>query len=219
MTATDELAYYRSLGLNVLDLDSARSLYFKGLIAGTIVEGLVGGYMSGNYYPCVPSTSLSTSQFTANQLRLIPFVINRTVTLSALALETTTAGDAGSVARLGIYSADSNGQPSTLLAEAGTVATDAVGCPEAAFASPPTLTPGAYWGAVVVQGAVTTQPTLRTANINIPTIPVGSPSPLTAGAVKSTFSGATVATGSGLPASPGTLSGSSLLPRLIFKAA
>lgn len=219
MAAIDELAYYRSLGLAVLDLDSARSLYFKALIAGTIAPGQLGGYTSGNYYAAVNMTSLATSTFTANQLRLVPFVITKSVTLASLALETTVVGDAGSVARLGIYGADSNGQPTTLVAEAGTVPTDAVGCPEVAFASPPTLAPGVYWGAVVVQGAVTTQPTLRTTNINNPVVPVGSPTALTAGAVKTTYSGATVATGSALPASPGTLSGSSLLPRLIFKVA
>ena len=72
-------------------------------------------------------------------------------------LEVTTAGVASSVARLGIYNADADWQPTTLVVDAGTVAVDSTGVKTITLSPVVTLAPGKYLLALLSNGA----PTLR----------------------------------------------------------
>lgn len=127
----------------------------------------VGSFRSG-FYSIIGNMSTGTSATLGNgALRLYAFLVPKAITLSAIGCEVTTAGDVGCTVRLGIY-ADVNGLPSTLVADAGTIAGDVVGSAEVATSV--TLQPGIYWIGGAVQGVTTTQPTMRT--IHVPVLPI-----------------------------------------------
>jgi hypothetical protein len=94
-----------------------------------------------------------------NTLRLIPFYVSQPTCIDRIGTEVTVAGEAGSVVRLGIFD-DAGGLPGSPVIDA-TVSAAAIGTPEATVFT--VLMPGWYWVGGVVQGAPTTQPTLRTA--------------------------------------------------------
>jgi hypothetical protein len=62
-------------------------------------------------------------------LTLFPFMLMRTATLDRLKVNITTA-DAGSTVRLGLYTSDSHGMPSTLLLDGGTIDSSTTGAKE-----------------------------------------------------------------------------------------
>ena len=95
-------------------------------------------------------------------LRLAPFVVDRPLKIDRIGAEITTAGEAGSTVRLGIYADNGNRYPGSLLVDAGTIDAATVGG-QTLTITPLTLPPGVYWIGAVVQGAPTTQPTLRVA--------------------------------------------------------
>jgi hypothetical protein len=87
------------------------------------------------------TTPTSTVQ-NRSQLRSIPFIVSKTITLDRIGMEITTGGSAGSLVRLGIY-ASTNSIPDALVLDAGTIAGDS-----ATFQSiviNQTLTAGLYW--------------------------------------------------------------------------
>lgn len=59
-----------------------------------------------------------------------PFLSQRRCTYDRIGMYIDTAGAAGKVARLGIYDSDANGQPSTLVVDAGEFAVDTTGAKE-----------------------------------------------------------------------------------------
>jgi hypothetical protein len=106
--------------------------------------------------PGVDSSSASTLALAQNIIRYMPIVVVTPITLDQLAIEVTSAGSAGTVARLGIYSANTDWQPTNLVVDAGTVAIDSLGVKTAAINT--LLQPGRYLLALNCNGA----PTLRT---------------------------------------------------------
>lgn len=115
---------------------------------------------SGYYYATAPHTALSTNSALGNGIgRFSPWFVPRTTAFAAIGAEITSAGDAGSTLRLGIYADDGTGYPGALTLDAGTIAGDSVAVQEVTV--PFTLTPGLYWVGGVVQGVTTTQPTVR----------------------------------------------------------
>jgi hypothetical protein len=124
----------------------------------SVGQALITG-QSYYYITCSPNTS-GTFQLTNNSMRVYPWIVPNAVTLSAIGVEVTTAGNAGAVIRLGIYAHDpAIGMPNALVADFGTVAADAVASPEITISQ--ALTPGVYWIAHVPQNAATTAPTVR----------------------------------------------------------
>jgi len=88
--------------------------------------------------------SQGTTTITANNLRFIPFFVPKTTTLSALKFEVTTAPASNANIRFGIYSTNSDLQPTTLQYDSGNIAV-ASGFTGALTASPTTvLTIGWY---------------------------------------------------------------------------
>lgn len=125
------------------------------------------------------ASALGSIQLGNANLYFVPIIIDRPITLTALSINVMTAGTAGSVFRLGIYT-DNNGSPSNLIIDAGTVDTSSTGLKSASVSQ--TLTPGRYWFAGAQQGAPTT-----TATVTFVTSPVGqfsattSPTSISAG--------------------------------------
>lgn len=113
--------------------------------------------------PCGLGTPASNSGLPGNNdVYMMPFTVAETVTAKSVSCEVTTAGQAGSLLRLGIYSADgTSGMAGTLKYDFGTVAADTTGIKTATYATGISLTPGLYWAAVGVQSAATTQPQMR----------------------------------------------------------
>lgn len=111
------------------------------------------GRVTGRYYTTiVESTALTTGAPTANNLRAMPFVVVKKITLDRIAINVTTLS-AGN-ARIGIYD-DLNGYPNNRLADSGDLATGSTGLKEANINV--ILEQGLYW--LVHVGSVA--PTLR----------------------------------------------------------
>lgn len=77
--------------------------------------------------------------------------VPQTLTFDRIACSVTAGGTAGAVVRLGIYNDDSNGLPSTLILDAGTVASTTTGVKEITISQ--TLAAGSYWLAEAAQVA------------------------------------------------------------------
>lgn len=132
-------------------------------------------YTSGNYYFCnSPSSNSTTAAHGNSTVRVAPFVISKPITITRLGAEFTVAGEANSVLRLGIYADGGSGVPSgAAVLDAGSISTGTGNAGTVATGGTPgvyeitvsqALTPGLYWAAAAVQGAGTTQPTVRTIN-------------------------------------------------------
>jgi hypothetical protein len=194
---------------------------FDGTADVTVVKAstvgpyfITPGYKSASYYWANSVATTSTSGALGNStVRVTPWVVTASVTLTRVFAAYTVAGQSGSVFRIGIWNDDGTGQPGTLLLDAGTIATDGTpGSVEATVSQ--AITPGLYWIGGAVQNAGTTQPTIVTvAPAAIPTmIPAGTSLPTNTGAaIGYTQSGVSGAFGTFTP-SVGTIA-----PRIGFK--
>lgn len=118
-------------------------------------------WASGRYYFLPPFASVTTSAtMGVATLRAVPFWVPNRVTLSRLGAEITSAGDAGSKLRLGIYADDGTGRPGALVIDAGQINGDSATVQELTISQ--VLRPGVYFACSVVQSVTTTQPTVRT---------------------------------------------------------
>jgi hypothetical protein len=122
---------------------------------------------SGQYEFPVSQDAASTSNTLGNQSETaVPFYWEPgTPAVTRVGVDVTAAGDVGCTVRLGVRADDpANRRPanSAPLADFGTVAGDAIATPEITGLSFTPGAPGWYWYTVTVQGAATTQPTLRT---------------------------------------------------------
>lgn len=125
--------------------------------ATAIPEGrLVAGGTTYYSIPGVDITTVATLALVANTVRYEPFLVVTPITLDQLACEVTSSGAGGTTCRMGIYNADSNWQPTTLVLDAGTVTADSNAIK--AISVNQTLTPGRYLFAINSDGA----PTMRT---------------------------------------------------------
>lgn len=102
-------------------------------------------------------------------LTAVPFVVPQRMKIDAQAVACSVVGSAGAVIRMGLYADDGAGKPASAapLVEA-TVAGTALGQLVAAYGAAVTLEPGLVWGAMVVQGAAVTRPTLLNAFAALP---------------------------------------------------
>lgn len=173
-------------------------------------------YTSGQYYFCNSQGNTSTGSTTNNTVRVTPWLVTESITISRMFAEFTVAGEAGSVFRFGIWNDDGTGKPGTLLLDAGTAST--AGSPGAFEVTvSQAISPGIYWVGGAVQSAPSTAPTMRTVNsTTLPTaMPLGSSLPSTGSACSFIEGSVTGAFGT-FSASPSV---SSVAARIGFKVA
>lgn len=106
--------------------------------------------------PGIDLISQSTATVSANQIRYAPFVVYTPIVADQIVCEVTTQGAASTTARLGIYKANLDLQPTDLVLDAGTVAVDSTGVKTISISQ--ALAPGNYLTAFNTDGT----PTMRT---------------------------------------------------------
>jgi hypothetical protein len=92
-------------------------------------------------------------------LRLSPWRVQSALSIDRIGAEITSAGDAASLLRIGIYADTGNCYPGALVLDAGTIAGDSATVQNCANVSL-TLAPGLYWVGGAVQNT-SGQPTVR----------------------------------------------------------
>lgn len=107
---------------------------------------------TGYYFNPWPIRSRTTQALVADQLYLMPFIVPRDLTIDRLGMRVS-AGDAGKIARLGIYKNGVNLYPGDLVIDAGTV--DVSAAAGVAATIDQALTKGLYWIALVSDGTPT----------------------------------------------------------------
>jgi len=122
-------------------------------------------FIAGKYYTTdagVTAGSVSTQ----SRLYLLPFWVHTTETFDRIGIRVT-ATAASSVIRLGIYSANSNYEPTSLVLDAGTVdSATAISSQEITISQQ--LTPGMYFLAAVPQGGAPSFQTIGNNPLSIP---------------------------------------------------
>lgn len=114
--------------------------------------------------PGVQLRGIATKGLAANRILYMPIIVTTPITLDQLAVEITTAAASGKVARLAIYNADVDWQPTSKVLDAGTIAVDP-GAPGIVTASiAVTLAAGRYLLAIISDGT----PTLRSFQAGAP---------------------------------------------------
>ena len=106
--------------------------------------------------------AVQTIVVTADQVRYHPHVVEYPLQIDQLIIEVTSAGAGSTTARLGLYHADNEFQPTALVVDAGTVAVDSTGKKAITLGTVELLSPGRYVTAFNSDGT----PTIRTAQYN-----------------------------------------------------
>ena len=109
-------------------------------------------YRSGYYYEPKIGSVLSATTYAINRLQATPFYLNQNITIDRIGAECITAA-ASTTFRLGIYSSDSNGLPSSLVLDAGTIDTSTIGAKTITISQ--ALSAGLYYLVGVQQGGST----------------------------------------------------------------
>jgi hypothetical protein len=158
-------------------------------LASVGVNYWLPSYVSGNYYFCNGASSSATSAVLGNStVRTAIWVVTAPLSITRILAEFTVAGEANSVFRIGIWADNGAGAPSALILDAGTISTGSGNAGGVATGGTPgvyeitvaaTLQPGIYHVGGAVQGAPTTQPTMRTLNVGSfqDHIPLGTSKP------------------------------------------
>jgi hypothetical protein len=130
---------------------STSILYFNNAGQDDVVQW--GGYAAARYYTgeCSSVSGAATIAMVANTLYVNPFAVRKTVAWTKIGIEVT-AFAAGKSARLGIYNF-TNGVPTTLVLDAGTVSVAANGVQEVTINQ--ILPPGMYAVCIVSDGTPT----------------------------------------------------------------
>ncbi|MBU2249391.1 MAG: hypothetical protein KKD77_21765 [Gammaproteobacteria bacterium] len=110
-------------------------------------------YRTGEYHFFPPYWASGTHALSTNQLRAVPFVIARAMTLDRIALAFSVAAGAAKI-RMGIYANGTNLYPGALVVDGGEVTIAAA----VIYASVinESLQPGIYWAATLTDGTDTT---------------------------------------------------------------
>ena len=115
-------------------------------------------YRSGYWYETNVTSAINTTSFTKSRLYLHPLFIQESIIIDRVGVEVT-AATSSTTWRIGIYNADSNGVPTTVVLDAGTVDTSSTGLKVITVNQ--TLSAGVYYVGGVFQGAGSSSPTMR----------------------------------------------------------
>lgn len=114
-------------------------------------------YRVGGFYGA--EGPVGTLLLTSQQLVLSPLPIHQFITVDEIGVDVTTAGTEGSL-YTAIYADRGDGYPGNLVHTSG-VLTSTPGAYKTTAGLEIELPPGLYWGGVVVNGVITTAPTVR----------------------------------------------------------
>lgn len=115
------------------------------------------GSTFGFVIPGVEAISSGTVTLSINQLRYEQFFVTTPITIDQLVTEITAGGAGATTYRIGIYNADTDWQPTSLVLDAGTQAADVIAVKTLTLSTPLTLAPGRYLFAMNTDGT----PTMR----------------------------------------------------------
>lgn len=161
---------------NFLWLDNTGLIHLSRAGVDRVVAGSSPALsMAAGRYYFTPAGTTTTGAPANNSLRLVPFYVPQAIALTKIGAEVTTAGEAGSKFRIGIYADDGTGRPGSLALDAGQIAGDSVSVQELTVSV--TIGPGWYWFGGAVQSAPTTPPTLRVSTLSMPNIDFGATTP------------------------------------------
>lgn len=121
-------------------------------------------------HPISQNDQSTSATLTSGTLRLAPWVVPFPMTIDRLGAKITSAGEAGSKLRLGIYSDTGHTYPGALLLDAGQIAGDSATVQELTVSQ--VLAAGLYWIGGAVQSVVTSQPTVEITNDWTPPVPL-----------------------------------------------
>jgi hypothetical protein len=120
----------------------------KGVVSDDLrfVQGSAASIL-GRYYPGGYGTVLGTNALTFNTIYAAPLFVPLGGVINRIVFEVTTAGGAGSVARVGLYAALSKSDiaPGRLVVDGGEVVTSGATGVKVATLSNIRLEPGLYW--------------------------------------------------------------------------
>ena len=155
------------VAVDVSDTSMAASGTDKNLTAANL-KAFIGGvypHTGTTRYMGSPNfNTLASFAFSTGELYYTPVWLPVAITADRLAINVQ-SGIASGTTRLGIYSSTSAGVPSSLILDAGTVATTSSGVKEITISQ--ALTPGLYWLAAVNQTAAATLYYYPTANNSV----------------------------------------------------
>lgn len=112
------------------------------------------GYQSGVYITgrMFNAGATGTVALAANTLYAMPLVMDGAASWTKISINVTSTGTAANC-RLGVFTADTNGAPSTLLFDGGVANVTGTGTKDVTISQ--TINPGFYYGVVVCDGTVT----------------------------------------------------------------
>ncbi|MCX6399241.1 MAG: hypothetical protein NTX33_04820 [Propionibacteriales bacterium] len=189
--------------------DAARALTVAAWRAGLKATNRGSRVLKSGTYYGPPAGTHNTTTVTQNSTTGQLFVVPHAITIDRIACEVTTAA-ASTTVRLAIWNVDSNDEPSTLVLDAGTVASDTTGAKEITISQ--SLAPGTYLATGTLQGG--TGVSLRGSSTSDPII--GQSIPNGANAINGYST--TGHTGA-LPGTFGTVSRALLAPRIHVRIA
>lgn len=117
-----------------------------------------------------PPCAVTAALLVQGSVEWLPQYFDRATLLTAIGLEITVVGSAGSVVELGIYADDGKGRPGPIIIDAGSI--DGTSATFQSKAAAVTVGPGIVWWAAVGLGSPTTQPTVRKSNSSTG-VPIG----------------------------------------------
>jgi hypothetical protein len=147
----------------------------------TVMSGFTAAVAprAGNWFiPISQHATATSATLGVGTLRVSPFLLRKPVTITHLAADVATVGEAGSKFRMGAWSDDGDNYPGALLVDAGQIAGDSATVQSSAAAI--TLPAGIIWLGGAVQTVSTTQPTMRTLDVDLHTpvpLPFGTSVP------------------------------------------
>lgn len=125
------------------------------------INAMTPRFKAGNWFHAYTGSIQSGTALPANSIRLLPFVLLKTITISDLQARVTTAVAASNF-QLGIYGSNSDGLPAgAVLANTGNMSGAAAAAVQGAISQGNVqLTPGLYWMAINADAAVAVQTAL-----------------------------------------------------------
>jgi len=141
--------------------------------------------------PAIPISAQAATATVADYIMFTPFVAKKAVTVKAIMIENTGAGDSGDKCRVGLWQANAFGMPGTLLQQSGEITFAGAAALNDGTITATTLTPGVlYWAGAVLNASVT----IRTINgtslaacADYPPIMVATGAPGNAGCMRASF--------------------------------